>query len=118
MRNFYGVLASCLILPLVAYLTIDRPAEAFSVRWALFILLVGSGVIVAAGWFRREQSDDQRSLVMIGALNVLGLIIAYVAGNWWMAAMASFTALISLVFAYSAAGPGASPPVGVQSADS
>ena len=100
MRNFYGVFASSLILPLLAYLTIDRPAEAFSVRWALFILLVGSGVIVAAGWFRREQPEDQRSLMMIGALTVLGLIIAYVADNWWMAAMASFTALIALVFAY------------------
>jgi len=100
MRVFNGVVGASVVLPLLAYLTIERPAVSFSVKWALFLLLLGSGVIVASGWFQRERPQDPNRLYLIAGLNVVGLIIAYIAGNWWMSAIASFTALISLVFAY------------------
>ena len=100
-----GVVASCLISPLIAYLTIERPADAFSVRWALFILLLGCGVIIASGWLQRSRPESPYRHRTILGNNLVGLVIAFVAANWWMAALAGFTGLIASVFAGSETPP-------------
>lgn len=101
--NAWERLAGALIpgLPLVAYLTIDRPSAAFSVRGALLIILLGCVVIVIAGRLTRTRAVQSRIFVVIAALTVTGLGFAYALDDWWMAAMASFTGLIAFVIARS-----------------
>ncbi len=91
-------------LPLVAYFTTDRPATAFSVGWALFVLLVGCGVIIASGTLRGARADANRMLIAIVLLAASGLIVAYAINDWWMSAMASFTGLIALIITRSVGG--------------
>ncbi|NNC43607.1 MAG: hypothetical protein HKO03_10265 [Acidimicrobiia bacterium] len=101
--NVWARLAGALIpgLPVLAYLTIDRPSSAFSVRGALLILLIGCVVIILAGPRSRTLVGANRIFVIIAALAVTGLGFAYALDDWWMAALASFTGLIAFVIARS-----------------
>ncbi|MBT8201384.1 MAG: hypothetical protein KJO36_12795 [Acidimicrobiia bacterium] len=101
--NVWARLAGALIpgLPVLAYLTIDRPSSAFSVRGALLILLLGCVTIVMAGRLTGTLDGVTRIFVIIAALAVTGLGFAYALDDWWMAALASFTGLIAFVIARS-----------------
>ncbi len=91
------------VFPLLAYVTIERPATSFPVRWALLVVLVGCAVIIGNGWLLRSRPEAHTGQVLVAALCLLGLAISYVAGNWWMAPMAAFTGLLALIISR---GPG------------